>query len=98
MSIIPLRDLLSEIIDSHSDPDNPDYNQCDIDQCAWCESANAHIAAMDDPRPLPETIDNSHYGREDLYNRPPVKPVRSVQVTYKHIGKMKPRQFPPELL
>ena len=46
MSIIPLRDLLSEIIDSHSDPDNPDYNQCDVDPCAWCESAIVHIAEM----------------------------------------------------
>lgn len=46
MSIIPLRDLLSEIIGSHSDQDSPDYNQCDICPCAWCESAKAHIDAM----------------------------------------------------
>ena len=41
-----------------------------------------------------------HYPMEEdcAYNRPHAKPVRSVQVTYKHIGKMKPRQFPPELL
>ena len=38
----------------------------------------------------------AHYPIEEncSYNRPPVKPVRSVQVTYKRIGKLKPRQFP----
>jgi hypothetical protein len=51
MTPVPLRNLLSEIIDSHADPDNPDYNQCDIDPCAWCESAKAHIAAMDENPP-----------------------------------------------
>lgn len=94
IKIVPLRELLSEIIYNHADPDNPDYNECDIDLCGWCWSAKAHIAAMDDPRPLPETIDNSHYGREDLYNHTRAKPARSVQVTYKRTGKLKPRQFP----
>ena len=88
MSIIPLRDLLSEIIDSHSDPDNPDYNQCDVDPCAWCESAIVHIAEM-----VLRKI-----GGDAAYNPPTVKPARSVQVTYKRIGKMKPRQFPADLL
>lgn len=95
MRPISLRNLLSEIIDSHADPDNPDYNQCDIDPCAWCWSATAHIDAMNDPRPLPEIIDSSPYACEDLhYNHIHAKPGFTVQVTYKNIGKLKPRQFP----
>jgi len=54
---------------------------------------------MNDPAPLPETIDNSHYVRDDLYyNHVPTKPAFTVQVTYKRIGKLKPRQFPAERL
>jgi len=46
IKIVPLRELLSEIIYSHADPGNPDYNECDIDLCGWCWSAKAHIAEM----------------------------------------------------
>jgi hypothetical protein len=50
---------------------------------------------MNDPRPLPEIIDNRQYAREDLhYNHIHVKPGFTVQVVYKHTGKLKPRQFP----
>ena len=41
-TIIPLRDLLKEIILNHSDPNNPDYNECDKEPCAWCLSAIIH--------------------------------------------------------
>ena len=45
--------------------------------------------------PLRETIDSSPYVREDLYyNHIHAKPGFTVQVTYKRIGKMKPRQLP----
>ena len=46
-NIIPLRDLLAEVVMIHADPENPDYNECDVSPCAWCESAKAHIADMD---------------------------------------------------
>jgi hypothetical protein len=35
-----------------------------------------------------------HNGDEASYSRVPAKPTFSVQVTYKFIGKLKPRQFP----
>ncbi len=59
-----------------------------------CEHCGANI--YDSPGGY--TTRCEHYPNDCSYNRPPVNPVRSVQVTYKHIGKMKPRQFPPELL
>ena len=46
-NLIPLRDLLAEVAMIHADPENPDYNECDVSPCAWCESAKAHIADMD---------------------------------------------------
>ena len=51
------------------------------------------------PIPPHEIIDSCPDDGEDLaYNHIRLKPVRSVQVTYKHIGKLKPRQFPAEVL
>ena len=40
---VPLRELLQEIIDTHADPDNPEYNGCDVDPCMWCVSAKSHL-------------------------------------------------------
>ena len=36
-------DLLTEVMDWHSDPDSTEYNECDIDPCAWCELAAAIV-------------------------------------------------------
>lgn len=46
MTPVPLRELLSEIIYSHADPDDPIYNECDIELCGWCWSAKAHLAEI----------------------------------------------------
>ena len=62
--------------------------------CFICKHCGTYIC--DSPRGYVTGCE--HYPKDCSYNRPPVKPVRSVQVTYKHIGKLKPRQFPPELL
>ena len=43
---IPLRDLLAEVVMIHADPANPDYNECDVSPCAWCESARVYIDEM----------------------------------------------------
>ena len=33
------RPLLQETVDSHSDPESPEYNECDTAICLWCEGA-----------------------------------------------------------
>ena len=57
-----------------------------------CEHCGANIC--DSPRGYVTGCE--HYLTEEgcVYNHIPVKPVRFVQVTYKNIGKMKPRQLP----
>lgn len=55
-----------------------------------CEHCGANIC--DSPRGYVTGCE--HYQKDCSYNRPPVKLVRSVQVTYKNIGKLKSRQFP----
>jgi hypothetical protein len=39
---------LQEIVNAHSDPDDPGYNECDKpgEQCMWCEEAVAIIKAF----------------------------------------------------
>lgn len=39
--------LLKEVITSHADPDDPNYNDCDVmdERCAWCVEAQAIIDA-----------------------------------------------------
>lgn len=46
MNIIPMINLLTEVMDNHADPDNPDYNGCDKDPCMWCTSARWHRRAL----------------------------------------------------
>ncbi len=36
-------ELLEDIINMHTDPNSCDYNECEKDQCAWCELATAII-------------------------------------------------------
>jgi len=38
-----MRQLLGEIMSEHSDPDDPNYNECDLDPCQWCIEAQALI-------------------------------------------------------
>ena len=33
------RELLREVVWLHSDPDSPEYNECDKAECNWCERA-----------------------------------------------------------
>ena len=34
---VEIKALLSEIYRSHSDPNDPGYNECDKGRCFWCE-------------------------------------------------------------
>ncbi len=36
-----IQELLQEVVDGHSDPDSPDYNECDKpgEMCMWCDNA-----------------------------------------------------------
>lgn len=34
------RELLGEIVLQHHSPDAPEYNECDVDRCMWCERAS----------------------------------------------------------
>jgi hypothetical protein len=59
-----------------------------------CDSLRGYVTGCEH-YPMAEIIDSSPYAREDLhYNHIHAKPVFSVQVVYKPIGKLKPRQFP----
>lgn len=35
--------LLVEIMRQHADPDDDQYNECDLKLCAWCEEAERLI-------------------------------------------------------
>ena len=37
-------------IDIHADPDNQEYNDCDVDPCMWCLSAKSHLVEMEEKR------------------------------------------------
>ena len=41
-----LRDLLTEIMDGHSDPKSSNYNDCDTAPCEWCTQARAYLDAQ----------------------------------------------------
>ena len=34
-----LKELLGEVMRAHADPDNPEYNECDVEPCEWCTRA-----------------------------------------------------------
>lgn len=36
-------ELLTEMVEWHSDPDSPAYNDCDLDLCDWCGRAKVII-------------------------------------------------------
>ena len=62
-----------------------------------CEHCGANIC--DSPRGYVTGCEHYPTEEEDCaYNHIPVKPAFTVQVIYTHAGKMKPRQFPPELM
>lgn len=42
-----VRTLLTEIIQLHADPNAPEYNECDKQQCYWCEQAKEILALLD---------------------------------------------------
>lgn len=44
----PVQVLLREIYDGHRDKESPEYNQCDIDQCFWCDMAEEWVATETD--------------------------------------------------
>ncbi len=37
--VVSLRALVGEVVKWHSDPNSPDYNECDKARCLWCEEA-----------------------------------------------------------
>ena len=39
-----IRNLLEEVIRWHSDPESPEYNECEKDPCLWCECAKGLLA------------------------------------------------------
>ena len=41
-------ELLQEVIDDHSDPDEPGYNECEKpgEMCQWCEEAKYAIKSL----------------------------------------------------
>lgn len=44
-----LSDLCEEVWLSHRDKDDAEYNECEKDECAWCEETKRHIAALKAP-------------------------------------------------
>lgn len=41
-----IRELLTEIVKRHADPDDPDYSWCDDDPCMWCVNANKVLDSL----------------------------------------------------
>jgi hypothetical protein len=50
------KELLCEVMRAHADPDNPEYNECDIEPCEWCTRAGELILYLPTPK-------NQHRGQ-----------------------------------
>jgi hypothetical protein len=46
--------LLREVMQSHADPTDPNYNQCDTSPCQWCEDAKKLIGPNAEHHARPE--------------------------------------------
>lgn len=41
-------ELLQEVMQSHCDPESPEYNECEKAQCRWCELAQSICGPIGD--------------------------------------------------
>ena len=42
-----MADLLKDIMQAHADPNDLDYNECDVEMCLWCSKAQELMGSND---------------------------------------------------
>lgn len=61
-----IRECLTEVMRSHRDPKDADYNQCDDDPCMWCDNAQKVLDSA--PSEQEAQPDLSGFSDADLHN------------------------------
>lgn len=61
-----LERLIGEVIFAHADKNSPEYNECDIDICAWCSESKQNILEL---KAHVEQLENTQAGVDDIMVR-----------------------------
>jgi hypothetical protein len=65
-AIEQLKELCKEVWDSHKNPTDEAYNECEIDECLWCSESKAAITALQSMQG--QAVGTVYVGEQDAYS------------------------------